>query len=354
MNLVWYHIRKLALVILLVVLAVAPAAADGFSVYQGQTTQLSIDSNPGETYYWELYNDSTVDFAIIDGITISEYAEFVNGINSGPQVDVLWHHPGTYFFKITTLDATQCTNNIQIGRIVILEQAEEQIEPPIAYDDYVEVDCDPLLMNVTDDHGRGQDWWDDQYNITVDILEWPLQGDLQLGAEEGDVQYTAWFGVFGTDSFQYVLCLDIDETLCDTATVYINIPAGLDCADPVPPVEPIDTSCHFFIPEGFSPNGDGVHDYFVVDCIDRYPDAKMMIFDKQGYLLYEKENYGNVNVWGMNDADLWWGGQTTKRHHNGDEMVVPGVYLYILDKGNGDLERGFVMVAYGQGNVGNY
>ena len=58
----------------------------------------------------------------------------------------------------------------------------------------------------------------------------------------------------------------------------------------------IKITCHFFIPEGFSPNGDGAHDYFVIDCIEQYPNAKLMIFDKQGYLLYQKKNYGNANV----------------------------------------------------------
>ena len=85
-----------------------------------------------------------------------------------------------------------------------------------------------------------------------------------------------------------------------------------------------------------------------------YPNAKLMILDKQGYLLYEKEDYGNVKVWGCNEVGLWWGGQTIKCGPSGDKMVIPGVYLYVLDKGNGDLERGFVMVAFGEkGAIGN-
>jgi len=192
------------------------------------------------------------------------------------------------------------------------------------------------------------DTWDLNYNIIVNLLEWPTKGELQMD-DQGSISYYASFEVFGTDSFMYELCLDIEERICDTAKVYITIPDDLDC-DSYP--EP-DTTCHFFIPEGFSPNGDGAHDYFVIDCIEQYPNAKLMIFDKQGYLLYQKKNYGNANVWGNNEADMWWGGQTTKHHQNADQMVIPGVYLYILDKGNGDLERGFVMVAYGYGDFGN-
>ncbi|WP_163709887.1 T9SS type B sorting domain-containing protein [Mangrovibacterium lignilyticum] len=345
MNRFWYHIRKLALVIIPVLLTVAPAMAQ-LTAYQDQTTKLSIDPIPGDTYTWELYTDSTVNFATTTGSVPEDMAEFVNGISTGPSVDVIWHEPGTYFYKVTAVNAIQCTNHLKIGKIVILE-TEDEIIPPIAIDDYYEVDCDPLYANITDN-----DDWDPNYNIIVSLLEWPTLGSLEWD-DQGEITYTAFFQVFGTDSFVYQLCLDTDEELCDTATVYVTIPDDLDCSQIPNPHELPDTTCHFFIPEGYSPNGDGAHDYFVIDCIEQYPNAKLMIFDKQGYLLYQKEHYGNSDYWGNNEADMWWGGQTTKHHHNPDHMVVPGVYLYILDKGNGDLARGFVMVAYGLGSIGN-
>jgi gliding motility-associated-like protein len=343
MNRLWYHIGKLALVIIPVVLTVAPAMAQ-YVVYQGQTTTLSIDPQPGDTYTWALYTDSDVDFATTPGNAPAAAAEFLNGINTGPEVQVIWHEPGTYFFKVEAWNAIECTNNLKVGRIEILE-AEDEIIPPVAVNDTFTVDCDPLTENVTEN----DTWAYNDYGIIVKLLDWPTKGDLQLADNQGSITYEAYFEVFGTDSFKYELCLDTDDGPCDTATVYITIPDDLDC-NPQP--EP-DTTCHFFIPEGFSPNGDGAHDYFVIDCIDQYPDAKLMIFDKQGYLLYQKENYGNTDVWGYNEADLWWGGQTTSHHQNSDQMVVPGVYLYILEKGNGDNERGFVMVAYGLGAIGN-
>lgn len=340
MNRLWYHIiKKLALVVIPVLFAVAPAMAQ-LTAYQGQTTKLSVDPIPGDTYTWDLYSDPSVDFATTSGNISPDQGFFVNGVNTGPSVEVTWLQPGTYFYRVMAWNAVQCTNNLRVGMIII-QETKIDINPPVAYDDYYEADCDPLLANITDNDG-----WDPNYNIIVSLLSWPTKGDLYLD-DQGVMSYNLYLGVFGTDSFSYQLCLQSDTILCDTATVYITIPDGLDCTPPNPA---IDTTCHFFIPEGFSPNGDGAHDYFVIDCIEHYPDAKLMIFDKQGYLLYQKYNYGNPDVWGYNEADLWWGGQTIKHHHNADHMVVPGVYLYILDKGNGDLERGFVMVAYGKGN----
>ncbi|MGD9929772.1 MAG: Ig-like domain-containing protein [Mangrovibacterium sp.] len=103
--------------------------------------------------------------------------------------------------------------------------------------------------------------------------------------------------------------------------------------------------CSLFIPEGFSPNDDGVHDYFQIYCMKKYPDAKLMIFTREGDLLYEHERYGNREFWGSFEAS-WWNGESIKNHQNGQHKVEPGVYMYILDLGNGDLERGFVMVSY--------
>ncbi|PTN07393.1 gliding motility-associated C-terminal domain-containing protein [Mangrovibacterium marinum] len=342
MNRLGYHISRWILVMLPVLLATASAMAQ-LTVYSGQSTTLQIEPKPGETYAWELYADSTVDFAVDQGQVTADMAEFVNGINTGSRVEVIWHQPGTYYFKLTRWNASQCTNNMQAGIIQILEPKDELIPPEAVPDSYT-VDCDPLFDNVTEN-----DHWDwENFPIRVDIVEEPTLGVLHLEDDQGSIRYLADLDVFGTDSFIYRLCLDVDQGLCDTAVVRITIPEGLDC-------EPAnsDTSCHFFIPEGFSPNGDGVHDYFVIDCIEQYPQAKLMIFDQQGYLLYKKENYGNTTVWGYQKADLWWGGQTSRHHHNSDGMVIPGVYLYLLDKGNGDLKRGFVMVAYGNTKSGN-
>jgi gliding motility-associated-like protein len=99
-----------------------------------------------------------------------------------------------------------------------------------------------------------------------------------------------------------------------------------------------------FIPEGFSPNSDGIHDYFQIYCIGQYPNAKLLIFDRWGEKMYEHENYGNRDVWGTYDL-AWWDGSRT----NGDsssEKLAPGNYLYILVKGDGNMERGFVMISY--------
>ena len=106
----------------------------------------------------------------------------------------------------------------------------------------------------------------------------------------------------------------------------------------------VNSDCSLFIPEGFSPDGDGVHDYFQIYCIDSYPNARLMIFDRLGNQVYSKEHYGNIEFWGSYE-DSWWNGIATMGP-NVNKKVSPEIYLYIFEFGNGKSQRGFVMVSY--------
>ena len=106
--------------------------------------------------------------------------------------------------------------------------------------------------------------------------------------------------------------------------------------------------CELFIPEGFSPNDDGVHDFFQILCIyPRYPDAKLMIFNRNGNLLWEKEHYGNFDYWGWNDA-WWWGTSDNKLTIGRSGGLPAGNYIYVLllNDGLGGVRNGTVMIAY--------
>jgi hypothetical protein len=119
--------RYLALAVLLLLLsALAPAMAQNIA-RTGETTTLSVELQPGETAAWELYSDPTVDFAKIPGETTPAYAEFVGGSTSST-VNVLWKHPGTYFYKVTAVNASGCTNNLKIGMIEIKTAVTATIE----------------------------------------------------------------------------------------------------------------------------------------------------------------------------------------------------------------------------------
>ena len=97
----------------------------------------------------------------------------------------------------------------------------------------------------------------------------------------------------------------------------------------------INEICSILIPEIFTPNGDGIQDYFKIRCIDRYPDATFEIFNRWGNLIYHQEHYGNTDFWGIN---AWWNGTCNQKGmigKFGSEKLPSGTYYYIMNLNDG-------------------
>ncbi|HSO88786.1 MAG TPA: gliding motility-associated C-terminal domain-containing protein, partial [Draconibacterium sp.] len=102
--------------------------------------------------------------------------------------------------------------------------------------------------------------------------------------------------------------------------------------------------CELLIPQIFSPNDDGIQDFFRIQCIENYPDAKIEIYNRWGNLVYQKENYGNTTVWGNTDA--WWDGYSNNNMRLGKEKLSSGTYFYILYYNDGsEPENGFIFLS---------
>ncbi|WP_196889297.1 gliding motility-associated C-terminal domain-containing protein, partial [Aureivirga sp. CE67] len=75
----------------------------------------------------------------------------------------------------------------------------------------------------------------------------------------------------------------------------------------------------------FSPNGDQVNDTFIIDCIERYPNNRLEVYNRWGTKVYEKQGY--LNEWdGTSKADA-----TIKE----DDGLPVGTYYYILNLNDG-------------------
>jgi gliding motility-associated-like protein len=80
----------------------------------------------------------------------------------------------------------------------------------------------------------------------------------------------------------------------------------------------------FFIPEGFSPNGDLVNDVFFIRGIAKYPNNSIVIFNRWGDKLFEASPY-------LND----WDGTSKFGITLGSDELPVGTYFYLFDFGNG-------------------
>jgi gliding motility-associated-like protein len=87
----------------------------------------------------------------------------------------------------------------------------------------------------------------------------------------------------------------------------------------------INTNCDVIIYNGFTPNGDGVNDFFVIENIDKYPNNNVHIFNRWGDKVFTTSGYDNTtNNW---DGKL-----------NG-KPVTSGTYFYLITNNNGNVVK---------------
>lgn len=80
----------------------------------------------------------------------------------------------------------------------------------------------------------------------------------------------------------------------------------------------------FFIPEGFSPNGDGINDVFVIRGIVNYPQNTFLIYNRWGDQVFEASPYQST-----------WNGTSTMGLRVGGNELPTGTYFYLLNLGDG-------------------
>ena len=72
-------------------------------------------------------------------------------------------------------------------------------------------------------------------------------------------------------------------------------------------------------PNSFSPNGDGIHDIWLVPGLETYPFSELSIFNRAGQIMYQAKPYSEG-----------WNGK-----YKGKD-APSGVYYYIINRGNGE------------------
>lgn len=110
--------------------------------------------------------------------------------------------------------------------------------------------------------------------------------------------------VYPYEDFAYIVTVTDQNGCQDTASVVINV----------------DPNRHVFIPTAFTPNGDGLNDFFYLyGGLGVARVNKMMIFDRWGELLYQQENVPAT------DPAYGWDGR------KGGKLMNPGAFVYYFE-----------------------
>ena len=90
-------------------------------------------------------------------------------------------------------------------------------------------------------------------------------------------------------------------------------------------------SQNLFIPNSFSPNGDGVNDLFVITGLKNFPNHKISVFNRWEQKVFESKNYQNN-----------WDGTPNINYTNSDKLPS-GVYFYVFEEEQGgEIKKGFI------------
>ncbi len=137
--------------------------------------------------------------------------------------------------------------------------------------------------------------------IWVEQSTAPHQGTLEQLDDEGDFTYRRPFNGFGGRVvFDYLLCFETPTcpTLCDTGAVIIDV-----LLDPLDP--------GVYVPDGITPNGDGVNDRLIIEGIENHEKNELLIFDRWGNLIFQASPYknswdGNYNNVGLPEGAYYY------------------------------------------------
>ncbi|MDB9725334.1 gliding motility-associated C-terminal domain-containing protein, partial [Salibacteraceae bacterium] len=208
--------------------------------------------------------------------------------------------------------------------------------------------------------------------LTVSIVTLPAGGPTTF--DSTGITYTPSIDFCGMDSLQYKVCNE--QGLCDSAWIYFTvIPIDSDkdgipdyvetktadsdedgvldylsldsdgdgILDRIEALGNLDDPCNVVladcdsdgtpdykdpkncnlgirVPKGFSPNGDGANDLFIIPGLDEYPNNSITIFNRWGNKIFEAAPYENN-----------WGGKSENRATVGEGALPEGTYFFVLE-----------------------
>jgi gliding motility-associated-like protein len=263
-------------------------------------------ANAGNEVYMEQNSSVILDGTSSIGADLQfKWTTFNGKIDSGEySANPIVSGFGTYYLEIT--DSFGCTANDSVN-VYRLTHA------PVANDDYdttrylTEVKI-PVLNNDTDKDNS-------IVPSTLSISMSPVNGTAYVDFDDYSIHYRPNESFSGTDNFEYQICNTYNE--CDRANVFVLV-----------------TDFKFLVPNAFSPNGDGINDYFEITGIEFYEGNSITIINRWGNKVYEAKNYG------ISTTPKYWDGKANTGVRIGNEELPTGTYYYILELGNGEKSIG--------------
>jgi len=171
--------------------------------------------------------------------------------------------------------------------------------------------------------------------ITWDTVEKTDGYRISLGTTPGGTDIVANFDAGQTTSYYHGSELPYGTEIFVTITPY-NIKGGA--------VQCVEQSFTTLVPEddtkyGFSPDGDGINEYWHIDNIEYYPENMVTIYNRWGDLVFQIENYDN--------ASNVFRGEANRMTQLGADNLPSGTYFFTIQVPNDNIlkkTKGYVVI----------
>ena len=268
---------------------VPTAANDTFEVYEDSPTVLTVASN-----------DADVDR---DTLRVTVLSQPPNGTAAVQNLSRVRYTPDANFNGIDQFNyrlTDGATPNFLCPTARVFIKVLPVNDAPVAKADTIWVSRRDSLYSVVMEQN--------DFDIEGDILNANLLQQAQSGSvlfdASGNLLYQPDLYDMRSFSMDYKVC---DVSLCDTGRVMV-----------IYLKQPEEIRTELFIPEGFSPDGDGINDLYELQGAEAYAPVQINIMNRQGVTVYESFNYKNT-----------WDGT-----FNG-EGLPDGTYFYVLELAQG-------------------
>ncbi len=256
------------------------ANSDYVLMYEGTTEKINILNN---------------DYGLLSGV---KEVEIISGSeNAEVSIEDLMivYTPDTGFVGTDELKYKVCNNEGECDEAIVTIVVEDVDFVPVAYDDRYTIDYneDVNLDVISNDESL--------FDLPISLS---IISDLNHGFStiESDLTLTLNLNEYAdVDSILYEVC--DDEGDCSQAWLYLDIQKS--------------NSQKVFIPQGISPNGDGINDVFNIPDFDECQ-LQITLFNSNGVIVFKSLDYNNN-----------WDGKGNIGS-NKDQVLNKGIYYYVL------------------------
>jgi len=298
----------------------SPQAVDD-SATTIEDTSVNIDVLPNDNL-----GDTPTTIISVDGTTSQGGSAVINnnGTPGDPSDDFIDYTPAIDFSGNDTFVYTIQDNDGETSTATVTVLVTGVNDTPLAVDDNANtVEDITVTIDVLVNDNLG-----DEPTAIIAVNAITTEGGTAVinnngtpaDASDDFIDFTPANGFTGTDTFTYTIEDSDGEVSTATVTVVISLSP--------------DT---LVIYKGFSPNGDGSNDEWIIDGILLYPNNTIQVFNRWGNLVYKEVGYDN-------QTKVWFG-QSNQGWVVGEKELPDGTYFYMVDLGNGNEVRGgYVML----------